>query len=353
MKNHTVAINSDIEQSAKQPLISVIVPCYNAEKYLDKCISSIISQTYNNLEIIIVNDGSTDRSKDICDTWQNKDQRIKVIHKQNEGASYARKTGLEHATGEYITFVDNDDWIDKDMYSNMMPALISTNSDIVQCGVCDVWEDGKITHRKFEHKDGSFEIFNRKEGVLLIVYDQEWHSYMWNKIFKRQMFDNITFPKGRQMDDDTSISHSLFHNALQSVYLRDEYYYYYHRSDSICSTPNIVWQSKNIYDQSNARYERYLFVVQHPEYHSALAYVKNIALSVGITALRKMVANPHYFPDKCFEQHSKRLNAISLSQKDVIRTFISPLKNVEWYILRINPKIYKMIIRMTKKFIHK
>ena len=349
MKDYTDSINPDLTQSPIQPVLSVIIPCYNAVKYFEKCISSIIDQVYHNLEIILVDDGSTDHTGELCDAWQNKDQRVRVIHKQNEGSSYARKTGIENATGEYIAFVDIDDWIDKDMFVNMMSALISTNSDIAQCGVCDVSEDGQITHREFENKDGSFEIFNREEGVLLIIADQKWHSYMWNKIFKKQMFDNITFPKGRQMDDDISIAHSLFHNASQSVYLHDEYYYYYHRNDSICNTPNVVSQIKNLYDQSNARYERYLFVAQHPEYHSILTHAKNIALSVGITALRQMAAYPLHFPDKCFEQHTKRLNTISLSRKDMLPIFFSTYKKFEWIFIRITPKMYKFFISITKK----
>ena len=102
------------------PLLSVIVPCYNVEKYLDKCIASIGAQTYANLEIILIDDGSADRTGELCDVWQARDPRIKVIHKQNEGSSYARKTGVENATAEYFAFVDSDDWIDPYMYSDMI-----------------------------------------------------------------------------------------------------------------------------------------------------------------------------------------------------------------------------------------
>ena len=103
-----------------QPLLTVIVPCYNVEKYVDKSVASVVGQTYNNLEILLINDGSTDQTRERCDEWQKKDQRIRVINKQNEGLSYVRKTGIENATAEYVTFVDVDDWISLDMYADMM-----------------------------------------------------------------------------------------------------------------------------------------------------------------------------------------------------------------------------------------
>ena len=109
-----------------QPFLSVIVPCYNVETYINRCVSSIVSQTYINLKILLINDGSTDGTGTICDVWQEKDQRIRVIHKQNEGSSYARKTGIEQTTTEYVTFVDADDWIDKNMYASMMSALLTS-----------------------------------------------------------------------------------------------------------------------------------------------------------------------------------------------------------------------------------
>ena len=149
-----------------QPLLTVIVPCYNVEKYMDKCISSIVNQTYANLEIILIDDGSADSTGMICDAWQGKDQRIRVIHKQNEGLSYARKTGVENMTAEYVAFVDSDDWIDADMFTDMMTAMISTNSDIAQCDYCKVFEDGRIEDHSDENTSDTYEVAGRKEGVF-------------------------------------------------------------------------------------------------------------------------------------------------------------------------------------------
>ena len=202
------------------PLLSVVVPCYNVEKYLDKCIVSIVEQTYPNLEILLIDDGSPDNSGAICDTWQERDSRIRVIHKQNEGSSYARKTGVEIATAEYITFVDSDDWIDRNMYSDMMTALLSTNSDIVQCDFCIVHEDGRIEHR-VQERNTTVETMGRVEGVIMILEDHDWRTSMFTKIFKKKLFEHVEFPKGRAYGEDMIETHRTFYaemlNQLDSI----------------------------------------------------------------------------------------------------------------------------------------
>ena len=330
-----------------QPLLSVIVPCYNVEKYLDKSISSIAGQKYVNLEILLVNDGSTDETGAICDSWQKKDSRIKVIHKQNEGPSYARKTGVENASAEYITFVDADDWIDENMYHNMMTALLSTNSDIAQCGVCDAYEDGRIKHRSREYKDGSFEIVDKITGVLFILEEKEWLSYMWNKIFKKHLFENIEFPKGRRIHEDVSIVHILFNRATQTVYLRDEYYFYLQRSCSITNSYHIAdSKMKNFYDTYNAFYERYCFVKQHPEYHRRLIFAKNRAISHGVRVLRHSIIRPQYFPEDYSNSVEKQLHTIEFIQKDILKEFLSPLMRLELFIFLSSPACYKMLVKL-------
>ena len=123
--------------------ISVIIPVYNVEEYLDKCVTSVLNQTYKNLEIILVDDGSPDNCPKMCDEWAKKDKRIKVVHKKNGGLSDARNSGIEVCTGEYIGFVDSDDYIDKQMYKELLKRIESTNSDMVMCGINCV-NDGKV-----------------------------------------------------------------------------------------------------------------------------------------------------------------------------------------------------------------
>ena len=122
--------------------ISVIIPVYKVEKYLNKCVESVINQTYKNLEILLVDDGSPDKCPEMCDAWAKKDSRIKVIHKQNGGVADARNIGIENATGKYIAFIDSDDYLNKTMYQKLFEKITTTNSDICMCGFINVYEDG-------------------------------------------------------------------------------------------------------------------------------------------------------------------------------------------------------------------
>jgi len=226
---------------SEHPLLSVIVACYNLEQYVDRCVSSIVAQTYQNLEIILIDDGSSDQTGKLCDAWQDKDHRIRVIHQPNEGPSMARKNGIENASSDYITFVDADDWIDKNMYTDMMKALLSTNSDIAQCGYRKVYEDNCSAEFAMP---SPYEVVNRQESVLLILEDIKWKSFMWNKIFKKHLFDNVVFLKGLDLAEDF-ICQYLFHNASQSVYLSNEYYFYYQREESLLKPANINMKIKS------------------------------------------------------------------------------------------------------------
>ena len=325
----------------EQPLLSVIVPCYNAEKYIDKCISSIIGQTYPNLEILLIDDGSVDNTGSLCDAWQKQDTRIQVIHQQNAGSSYAKKKGVESATAEYISFVDVDDWIDKNMYADMMSALLSTNSDIAQCGYCKVYENGNIEHCSKESDTGSIEIVGGVEGVLLILDDKKWKSYLWNKIFKKILFDHVVFPKDMNRGEDM-ISHDLFHHASQSVYLPDEYYFYYQSDGSLLRTDSISSQIKLQYQYAQNVYSRYLFVQKYPQYHSMLQAIKEKTMVEGIITLRQMVAYPQYTSDEHFQLQAQWLRKIPLSKRDALsRGF-----KLDILLLKIHTGLYKMVRKL-------
>lgn len=331
-----------------QPLLSVIVPCYNVEKYIDKCVSSIVVQTYSNLEILLIDDGSTDKTGMRCDVWQEKDQRIRVIHQQNKGVSFARNSGIKNATAEYITFVDSDDWITPEMYANLMQTLLSTGSDIVQCGYCKVFDDGRIEPGKTEKKTGLFELFGKKEGVLMILDGRIWESFLWNKIFKSRLFEHIEFPVGR-VYEDPAVMYSLFHHASQSVYLYEDHYFYFQSSESITRDIKMERKMQGRYDFYNMYYDRTKFVEQHQEYHSILLYIRNLEMYAGMYALRDAVVYPQYFPNNYFESLSGRLKTYPFSlrpkhlhfspfpAKAVIPYFIV----VELIILRINSLFYK------------
>ncbi|MCI7273398.1 glycosyltransferase [bacterium] len=203
------------------PLVSVIIPVYNVADFLDQCMGSVCRQTYTNLEIILVDDGSTDASAEMCRRWAETDSRIKLIRQQNMGLSGARNTGLEIAKGEWIAFVDSDDWIEPDMYEGMMKTALSYNADIVACG--HIRE--KRTKKRILLPTEKPRTVTSDEALRMIVVDKKLQNHVWSKIYRRHLFDTVRFPV-RAIYEDIAVSHLLFHQTNRIVLLDKPYYHY-------------------------------------------------------------------------------------------------------------------------------
>lgn len=211
-------------------LISVIVPIYNVEQYLDRCVESIVHQTYPELEIILVDDGSPDSCPMICDQWAKKDKRIKVIHKQNGGLSDARNAGIKVATGSYISFVDSDDWIALNFYEVLHRALYETNSDIAACKTQKVWktEDaGEVTADTVHYQE-----LDTETALYELICEKKLQQIVWNKLYRREVVDGIEFEIGK-CNEDEFWSYQVFGCAQKSVLIEYIGYYYFQRADSI------------------------------------------------------------------------------------------------------------------------
>lgn len=209
--------------------ISVIIPVYGIEPYLDRCVESVTKQTYTNLEIILVDDGSPDRCTAICDEWARRDDRVKVIHKANGGLSDARNAGMRVAAGELIGFVDGDDWISAEMYQCLYDNMMENDSDISACGVEMVWE-GDVPHRALT--PGGTYLLNQREAMEAIVRESVLKQPVWYKLYKTKLIRSIAFPVGRY-HEDVFWSYRAIANA-QSVSIFDTpCYYYYQRNNSI------------------------------------------------------------------------------------------------------------------------
>lgn len=230
-------------------MISIIVPVYNAERYLDDCINSIVNQTYKDLEIILVNDGSADRSAEICDQWKQKDKRVRVIHKENEGPSAARNAALEIAQGEYLYFVDADDYIAPDLCERVLTCFDHYDTDIVTFDSYLVNENGKVIGSTEKKLIG---IISKDEALILLAKGHINH-YLWNKIYKRKVFDKIQLPKGRVWED-VATTYKLFLNCNNIYCYPEKLYYYVQRSGSITHSIN----AKALQDIFLARHEMYL-----------------------------------------------------------------------------------------------
>ena len=202
--------------------LSVIVPIYNVEKYLSKCLDSIISQTYEKLEIILINDGSTDRCGEICKNYALKDSRVKYIYKQNGGLASARNAGLDIASGDYISFVDSDDWIDTDMYETLIYHLETTDSDIAVCGIKEVFPDAT----RFKSNTGNISFFNITEAIESLVSPNNIVRFeVWNKVFKKDIIGESRF-KDKQIYEDVFFDRKVFFRVNKMVFIDKPFYNY-------------------------------------------------------------------------------------------------------------------------------
>lgn len=186
---------------SEKTLISIIIPVFNAEKYLERSVDSVLNQSYKNLEIILVDDGSTDGSDVICNEYALKDSRIKVIHKENGGVAEARNTGLANATGEYISFVDSDDLIHPEMIQRLYLEIIKHQCDISACGYWSYWENEKIDVEK-KTKNATERILEGKNTVdVFDLKGEVSFNSVWAKLFKTSLFESVKFPVFRTAED--------------------------------------------------------------------------------------------------------------------------------------------------------
>ena len=210
-------------------LISVIVPIYKVEEYLDRCVESLVNQTYKNLEIILVDDGSPDGCPHKCEDWARKDSRIKVIHKENGGLSDARNAGMNIATGEFISFIDSDDYIASDFIATLLAAMEKENSDIVECSVVKFYEDGKFE----KYSDNLAVTTSQTESALSgLIAENPFHQHVWNKLYKVDCLKGILFPVGK-LNEDEFWTYQVFGRAKKVSKINKTMYYYFQRSDSI------------------------------------------------------------------------------------------------------------------------
>jgi len=210
-----------------EDLISVIIPAYNVEKYLEKCIKTITHQTYTNLEIILVNDGSTDNTGKLCNEYSQKDKRIKVIHKQNGGQSEARNFALDVATGKYITFLDSDDYVSKDYIEYMYKLLKNNNADISVCAFQIV----NFENKKYKTEETEINIYSTEKAFENLLYSEGIEVAVWAKLFPKEYFDDIRFPVGEKYEDIAIIA-LLMNKATRIVYGNKKCYFYYTRQGS-------------------------------------------------------------------------------------------------------------------------
>ena len=233
-----------------QPLVSVIVPIYKVEPYLRRCLDSLVNQTYTNLEIILVDDGSPDGCPQICDEYASKDKRIVVIHKKNGGLSDARNAGLDICKGKYISFVDSDDWVDKEYIEKLINIATKENADITNGE--NIKTDQIVRKQNTESTTKTYS----SQEALVHLFSQRHIAYIvsWGKIYKQNLFSTFRFPVGKFHEDEFT-TYILFGSAQKIAYTTRILYYYFQR-------PNSIMGCQHPYDLLDAEEKQFDFILK-------------------------------------------------------------------------------------------
>ena len=249
-------------------VVSIIVPVYNVEKYLPRCLDSIIGQSYRKLDIILVDDGAKDDSGKICDKYAGIDRRIKVIHKVNGGLSDARNVGLENSRGEYVLFVDSDDWIDPDMVKILLKVIKEKNADVVECGFREIY--GNYINVDYACS-GNIEQFSKIRAISECMQWKKIKPVAWNKIYARKTIGEVRYPVGKLHEDEFT-THRILYNAKKIIYVDLALYNYdCTKEDSITAR----FKVQNL-DACEAMRQKIHFVLEHEELRPLSDVVCNV-----------------------------------------------------------------------------
>ena len=317
----------------KNSLISIVVPIYNVEKYLNECIDSIIAQTYKNIEIILVDDGSPDSCPVICDNWKEKDYRVKVIHKENGGLSDARNVGIENAKGNYICFIDSDDYVEKNYVEELYNKIVTEEVKISQCGIKYVDDNHQII-KNVGYKNNCV-LPGRK--VIEDSCDKHFteNEVVWNRLYDINLFKNLKFPKGK-LHEDEYITYKLLYNE-EKIAIVSNCLYNYRQSDNSIMRSN--YSLKRFYDFLEAYKEKIDYfknkkdiVIHDMVIKSYLSNLSNIYIKI-----KKSIQNPQSYLKSIKEEYKKYYKYIKRSKN------IGLKNKIKVSIFYFSPYIYTLL----------
>lgn len=245
--------------------VSLILPVYNVEKYLERCLNSILSQTYSNFELIIIDDGSTDNCHNIINKYKKIDSRIKAFRQENKGLSAARNEGLKKANGEYIGFIDSDDYISKYYIEYLLNALLSNNASISCCTHTEGEESNYFHNEKKEDYKKCIEIYNNRSAGLNMMHGHGIFVTVWGKLYKKEVLQICNFPEGRFGEDNYTSCQYLWNTKNYTdkvILIKKNLYYYFSNPTSIVNTPD----KKKIEDDLWAKQQRIIFYTNKNEW---------------------------------------------------------------------------------------
>ncbi len=308
------------------PKISVIVPIYNVEEYLPRCIDSILAQTFTDFELWLVDDGSPDKCGEICDAYAKKDSRIRVIHKENGGLSDARNAALDKITGEYISFIDSDDWVSPNFLENMLISMERHNAELVICNFVAAYEDGK---KEIMYQPATSEMVLSGDAVFCEVLQPS----ACNKMYKAEIFNSIRYPKGR-LYEDAYVYPDVLSQVKTLVLTGQDDYFYFKRSDSIMrSSYNL--RSTHLVDAVRTSSSKLEALGQA----SAASIMREFVYTQTAVAFAQLnLKNP---------EHKKRLSEIKKiydeSYPKLMSSATSIKQKLRYSLLKISPKLHTAV----------
>lgn len=315
--------------------VSVIIPVYNVEIYLKKCIESVLKQSYSNLEILLINDGSTDNSGAICEEFSFKDDRIRVIHQTNKGLSEARNKGLDYSQGDYITFLDSDDYIESDMYEILVENIEKYNCDVAVCASKIIYENIKPIKQKLISEKRIF----KNEEIINFLLD-EMDNAVWNKMYKSEVIQNIRFKEGKIHGEDLYFNLQVFKNCNSLIYDNRQKHNYLKRKNSITTA---TFSNKSL-DEVYFKDLIYTFISEN--YPLIEGKVKRLTFVSRLNVCRKIYL--------C--KNKKDFNQLLIEYKNYLKDNFSSVKpflkrkELIEYILLINiSNFYIIVIKFLKR----
>ena len=317
-----------------QPLISVIIPVYKSEKYLDKCIDSLLNQTYKNLEIIFVNDASPDKSGEICEQYAKKHPHIKVYHNAtNGGACVARNVGLDHASGEYIGFVDPDDEVSNDIFEKFYDFLIQNECDIVICGRREIFPKKPPETVFYTERNMILE----KNQAMQMLFDDTLSSHVWDKFYKKEIWEGIRFIPGKILADDICVMHYIFDRAKRIGSIAEPLYYFHQHDNSISYT----YRPFKMVDTYLTFKERLEFAEK--KYPKMTNHLQAITLNFARLSLDNYLINK----DKCDEPYMEEIINYMIKGKDKVHQL--PMTRSQKFMIcyyHFSPNLYVKSIKI-------
>ncbi|MDC6078319.1 glycosyl transferase [Limosilactobacillus fermentum] len=311
----------------KEPLVSIVVPIYNVQDFVEKCIKSILKQTFQDFELLLVNDGSTDNSIKVCKQYMHKDERIRILNKENGGLSDARNYGIDRAKSDYVVFVDGDDYVDERFIEELYKSITNEKSEIAICGYIGVTNDGEMINEVSLNEPNNLSFITGKE-LLRYSYKPRGvvNEVAWNKIYKKEVFDGVRFTKGKYYEDSYILA-SLYWNIKKISLVKENLYFYVQRSGSIT---NSAISKKKVMDANELRLNRINFFYSKDRELYLLAVDEYLYWIAGVVA---EIYQDNEFKDiieylqRQFRKYSLRSKKTSLKKK--VRTIIG-MMNIIW-----------------------